>query len=79
MSNKGYVVIRGIKCPIIGSVCMDSFMVDVSDVKDVFVGDDVYIWDNDLIKLEDIADIYETINYEVLSGIGERVPRVFID
>lgn len=79
LSNKGYVVIRGIKCPIIGSVCMDSFMVDVSDVKDVFVGDDVYIWDNDLIKLEDIADIYETINYEVLSGIGERVPRVFID
>ena len=79
LTNKGFVVIKGIKCPIIGSVCMDSFMVDVSKVSDVSVGDDVYIWDNYLIKLEDIALIYDTINYEVLSGIGERVPRVFID
>ena len=79
LSNKGSVVIKGIKCPIIGSVCMDSLMVDVSKVDDVFVGDDVYIWDNELITLEDIANIYDTINYEVLSSIGERVPRVFID
>lgn len=79
LSNKGSVVIRGVKCPIIGSVCMDSFMVDVSKVTNVDVGDDVYIWDNELITLEDIALIYDTINYEVLSGIGERVPRVFID
>lgn len=79
LSNKGSVVIRGVKCPIIGSVCMDSFMVDVSNVLDVSVGDDVYIWDNELITLEDIANIYDTINYEVLSGIGERVPRVFVD
>ena len=79
LSNKGYVVIRDIKCPIIGSVCMDSFLVDVSKVKNVDVGDDVYIWDNEKITLEDIASIYDTINYEVLSGIGERVPRVFID
>jgi alanine racemase len=54
-------------------------MVDVSNVTNVDVGDDVYIWDNELITLEDIAKIYDTINYEVLSGIGERVPRVFID
>lgn len=79
LSNKGSVVIRGVKCPIIGSVCMDSFMVDVSKVTNVLVGDDVYIWDNEIITLEDIACIYQTINYEVISGIGERVPRVFID
>ena len=77
--NKGNVVIRGIKCSIIGSVCMDSFMVDVSKVKEVAVGDDVYIWDNELITLEEIAEQYDTINYEVLAGIGERVPRVFVD
>jgi alanine racemase len=58
---------------------MDSFMVDVSKVEEVAVGDDVYIWDNEIITLEDIANIYDTINYEVLSGIGERVPRLFID
>lgn len=79
LSNKGYVVIDAVKCPIIGSVCMDSFMVDVSNVRNVSIGDDVYIWDNDLIKVEDIAEIYDTINYEVISGIGERVPRSFID
>ena len=79
LSNKGNVVIDGVKCPIIGSVCMDSFMVDVSDVKNVSVGDDVYIWDNDLITLEEVASIYDSINYEVISGIGERVPRCFID
>ena len=44
LSNKGSVVIRGVKCPIIGSVCMDSFMVDVSNVTNVDVGDDVYIY-----------------------------------
>ncbi len=79
LSNKGYVLIRGVKCPILGSVCMDSFMVDVSSVDNVSVSDVVYIWDNDSIKLEDIASICNTINYEIISGIGERVPRVFVD
>ena len=79
LSNKGSVVIRGVKCPIVGSVCMDSFMVDVSNVINVDIGDDVYIWDNEMITLEDIANIYDTINYEVLAGIGERVPRIFVD
>lgn len=79
LSNKGYVVIKGVKCRIVGSVCMDSFMVDVSHIKDVNVGDLVYIWDNELVTLEDIAKELDTINYEVISGISERVPRIFID
>lgn len=78
LSNRGYVVIRGIKCKIVGSVCMDSFMVDVSELNNVNVGDEVYIWDNDIIKLEDIAMLYDSINYEVISCISDRVPRVFI-
>lgn len=79
LSNKGYVVINGHKCKVLGSVCMDSFMVDVSSLDNVNVGDIVYIWDNEIIKLEDIAEWYDTINYEVISCIGERVPRVFVD
>ena len=78
LSNKGFVVINGQKCKILGSVCMDSFMVDVTHLDNVNVGDIVYIWDNDLIKLEDIAIWYDTINYEVISCISDRVPRVFI-
>ena len=76
MTNKGHVVINNYKCPIIGSVCMDSCMIDVSDV-DCKVGDTVYIFDNKNITIEDIADIYGTINYEVLCTISDRVKREF--
>ena len=78
LSNKGEVVIRGKKAKIIGKVCMDSFMVDVTDFEDVQVGDDVYIWDNAIITLENVAEQCDTINYEILSCISNRVPRVFI-
>ena len=77
LSNKGHVVINGKLCPIIGKVCMDSIMVDVTDVP-CNMGDDVYIWDNDLIKVDDIAKVCNTINYEIISTISSRVPRVFI-
>lgn len=77
-SNGWKIMINGIFVPIIGKVCMDSFMVDVTNIDDVKVGDEVIIWDNDNIKLEDLAKKCDTINYEILSGIGERVPRKFI-
>lgn len=78
LSNKGYVVINGNKAPIIGNVCMDSFMVDVSEIEDVKINDIVYIWDNINITLEDIAKLSNTINYEIISTISPRVPRKFI-
>jgi alanine racemase len=77
LSNKGYVVINGKKAPIIGTVCMDSFMVDVTEILDAKLGDEVYIWDNEIITLEDIAKWCDTINYEILSTISDRVPRIF--
>ena len=57
---------------------MDCFMVDVTDIKDVNVGDEVFIWDNENIKVEDVAKIYDTINYEVLTSISSRVVREYI-
>lgn len=78
LSNKGEVVINGKKAPIIGKICMDSFMVDVTDLGDVKIGDDIYIWDNEIIKLEEIAKICDTINYEIISTISDRVPRIYI-
>jgi alanine racemase len=57
---------------------MDSFMVDITDIEDVKVGSDVFIWDNELITVEQIADECGTINYEILSGISNRVIRKFI-
>ena len=61
----------------VGSVCMDSFMVDVTEIENTKVGTDVYIWDNDKIMLDEIAEKCNTINYEILTGISYRVPRVF--
>ena len=77
LSNKGEVIIKGKKVPIIGSVCMDGFMADVTDLEDVCVGNDVYIWDNNIITLEEIAKSLDTINYEIMCTISNRVPRVF--
>lgn len=76
LSNKGEVVIRGEKAKIIGNVCMDSFMIDVTNIKDVEIDDEVYIWDNELITLDDISNLCETINYEILCTISDRVPRI---
>lgn len=78
MSNKGNVVIKGKLAPIIGIVCMDAFMVDVTDIEDVKIGDEVFIWENEKITVEDIAKIYDTINYEVIATISKRVIREYI-
>lgn len=78
LSNKGKVVINGKIAPIVGTVCMDCFMVDVTDLDDVNVYDDVYIWDNENIHVEDIAKIYGTINYEVISTLSARIRREFV-
>ena len=78
LSNRGSVVVNNTIVPIIGKVCMDSFMIDVTNL-DVKVGDEVYLFDNELIKVEDIASIYDSINYEVISTISDRIPRKFIN
>ena len=79
LSNKGYVIINNKKCNIIGNICMDSCMIDVTEIDNVKVDDDVYIWDNDLITVEEIATLCDTINYEIISTISNRVERVFIE
>ena len=57
---------------------MDSFMVDVTDIEDVKLGDEVIIWDNENITLDELAEKCDTINYEILCNISQRVPRKFI-
>ncbi len=78
LTNNGHVVIKGKLVPIVGTICMDSFMIDVTDIPDVKIGDDVYIWDNKNITVEDIANQCETINYEILSTISNRVIRKIV-
>lgn len=76
-SNNGRVFINGKYAPIVGVVCMDSFMCDVTDI-DCQVGDEVVIWDNENIKIEELSKTCDTINYEIISSISNRVPRIFL-
>lgn len=80
LSNKGYVLIGGKIAPVVGNICMDMTMVDVTDHHGVCVGDEVVLigrQGNEVIRAEDLARISGTIPYEVLSCIGKRVPRVY--
>lgn len=80
LSNKGEVLVCGIKVPIIGNICMDCFMVDISNCKNVFVGDDVIIFGTDgknSISVCDIAKKCDTIPYEIYTGISNRVKRIY--
>lgn len=79
LSNKGNVIINNTVAPIVGTICMDCFMIDVTDILNVNLSDTVYIWDNNKICIEDIAKIYDSINYEVISTISPRVRREFIE
>jgi len=76
LTNNGYVIVNNKKAPIVGTVCMDSFMIDVTDIE-CKVGDEVYIWDNQNITLDEVAKECNTINYEILCTISNRVPRIF--
>lgn len=77
LSNRGKVYINGKYAKIVGRICMDNFMVDVTDI-DVKVGDTVYIWDNENISIEEIARLCDTINYEILCTISNRIKRIYI-
>ena len=75
LSNRAYVLINGQKAPVIGRVCMDQITVDVSDIDDIKTGDEVILFGKEL-PVELLADICNTINYEIVCGITARVPRV---
>lgn len=81
LSNKGEVLVHGIRCPILGRVCMDQFMIDVTAVPDVKSGDEVTLVGTDgeeSISIEDISDSDARFNYETVCLINKRVPRVYV-
>jgi alanine racemase len=57
---------------------MDLTMIDITDVPDLRVGDPVVLFGDDLISVDDVASLAETISYELLSNIGKRVPRMYV-
>jgi len=80
LSNRGRVLVKGHSVPIIGRVCMDQLMVDITDFDDVFLGDEVTLIGRDgdeRISVEEVAHMAGSFNYEFICDVGRRVPRVY--
>ena len=80
LSSKGYVLVRGQKAPIVGRVCMDQMMVDVTDIENVTRADIVTLIGKDgdaEITVEEIAALAGTFNYEFVCDLGKRIPRSY--
>ena len=81
LSNKGWVLIHGKKAPILGRVCMDQFMVDITKIPDAKAGDEVTLIGKDgkeFISIEKFGDLSGRFSYEFACDISPRVPRVYI-
>jgi len=82
LSNRGEVLVRGRRAPVVGRVSMDLVTIDVTDIADAAVGDEVVLLgaqDGERITADEIAARIGTISYEVFTSIGARVPRVYRD
>ena len=80
LSNKGYVLIRGKKAPILGRVCMDQFMVDVTHIPEACMDDIVTLIGVDgkeQITMEELGDLSGRFNYELVCDLNKRIPRIY--
>ncbi|MGI6077399.1 MAG: alanine racemase [Fastidiosipilaceae bacterium] len=87
MSGKAEALIHGMRVPVVGNICMDACMMDVTDIPEtVEIGDEVVLCGSqnygdrqEFIAMEELADWHLTITYEVMSTVGKRMPRVYVD
>ena len=81
LSGKGLVGVRGKRAPVVGVICMDQCMVDLTDIPEAQVGDEVLLFGTgaqDELPVNDVARWIDTNRHELLSGLGRRVPRVYL-
>ena len=81
LSSKASMLVNGEKAPVIGRICMDQAMLDITDIENINENTVVTVFGKDgdaEIKVEDIADIANTINYEILCLISKRIPRIYV-
>jgi alanine racemase len=77
-NGKVSMFVKGRLAPVIGNVCMDMTMIDITDIPEVFEGDQVEIFGNNL-SVQQLADWSDTIPYEIMTGISQRVKRVYVE
>jgi alanine racemase len=81
LSSRGQMLVHGQRVPIIGRICMDLTMLDVGSIENVQMGDEVVIFGqqgNETLTADEMAALLNTINYEIVSTITARVPRVYL-
>lgn len=78
LSNRGYMLVNGKKAPIIGRVCMDQTMLDVTDIPDVKLGSEVIVFGGRELPMELVAEWADTICYEIVCDVSPRVPREYV-
>lgn len=81
LSNNYYVMVKGKKCLLVGRVCMDQFMIDLTNVDNPQIGDEVIVYGNShdgALSIDDVAKMRSTISYEVASTLSYRLPRKYI-
>lgn len=81
LSNRGFVLIHGKKAPILGRVCMDQFMVDITEIPEAAMGDEVTLFGENegvFLSVEELGEISGRFSYEFVCEISKRVPRVYI-
>ena len=82
LSNRGAALVRGRRVPIVGRVCMDQTMLDVTEAMPAAVGDEVVLYGrqgDEVISVDEVARLLDTISYEVTCAVGRRVPRVYLE
>lgn len=82
LSNRACMLVHGKRAPIVGRVCMDQLMIDVTDIPDVKMGDEVVVFGKQgdaVLPIEELANMLNTINYEIPCVITKRVPRVYYE
>lgn len=81
LTSKSEVAIKGQRAPVVGKICMDQSMIDVTDVENVHIGDEVILFGDGSFgspHIDEVAKTLGTISYEVLCMVGRRVPRVYV-
>ena len=81
LSNKGWVLLNGKRANIIGRICMDQFMIDITNITDVKIGDEVVLIGksgSQIITMEDLGEVSGRFNYELACDLGRRIPRVYL-
>jgi len=78
LSNNSFVSVNGKRAPVVGRVCMDFIMVDVTEINNVNVGDVVTLFGDGAVSLQDVAGWANTIPYEIMTLVGKRVHRIFV-